>query len=71
MQQDTSRPEDADKAEQAPEPAPTDLRRHIWLLLVILFVVLLSWVLSLASRMFRDAPAPGLSATRTPDARRY
>ncbi|MGD2175013.1 MAG: hypothetical protein PVJ27_06385, partial [Candidatus Brocadiaceae bacterium] len=34
---------------EMPEPAPTDLRRNIWLLVIIFFVVLLAWVLSLLS----------------------
>lgn len=49
MKKEPSGPEDHAGADLS-EPAPTDLRRHIWLLAVILAVVVLSWILSVASR---------------------
>jgi len=39
-----------------PEAAPTDLRRNIWLLIIVLAVIIIAWAISLASPPERGQP---------------
>lgn len=57
MEKEPAGPE-AHAGADLPEPAPTDLRRHIWLLAVILAVVVLSWILSVALRTLTGPHPP-------------
>ena len=43
---------------QFPEPAPTDLRRNVWLLIIILGVVVVAWAFSLLSKPARPLRRP-------------
>ena len=42
-------PEDGDE-EELPEAAPTDFRRNLWLLYVMVAVVVVAWLASLLAR---------------------
>ncbi len=68
MSETDSPPEEPRPAATPEEPAPTALGRNIWLLVIIIFVVLLAWVLSLLwdLRPEPEPAAPPARQTRQP-----
>lgn len=45
---ETSKDQAAESPEHLPEAAPTDYRRNVWILIVMIAVVLLAWIISLS-----------------------